>query len=51
MTTPEETAPCDHEYEFIDESFGHEFGTEVIHVWECSKCGHRTSKDPNPYQE
>lgn len=39
---------CDHDWLHIDESFDHEFGTEQIHIWECQKCGKRTSKNPNP---
>lgn len=31
--------PCDHEWEFLDESFSHAFGTEKIHSLECQKCG------------
>lgn len=30
---------CDHEWELIDESFDHEFGTEQRYHYECSKCG------------
>jgi hypothetical protein len=29
---------CDHEWEFQDDSFDHEFGTEVVHYWLCTKC-------------
>jgi len=44
-----EQEPCDHEWEFIDESFDHEFGTEVIYTWECQKCGLRTNRNPQPH--
>jgi hypothetical protein len=30
---------CDHDWHFQDDSFDHEFGTEVIHYWLCEKCG------------
>lgn len=30
---------CDHEWEFQDDSFDHEFGTERVHYWQCSECG------------
>lgn len=43
-----DAAPCAHEWEFIDESFAHEFGTEVLHSWECQKCGASVSKCPFP---
>ena len=28
----------DHDWEFVDDSFDHEFGTERIHYWSCTKC-------------
>ena len=37
---------CDHEWEFIDESFDHEFGREPLHTWECQSCGETTHKCP-----
>lgn len=30
---------CEHEWEHIDDSFDHEFGTEQIHCWRCESCG------------
>lgn len=30
---------CDHEWEHIDDSFDHEFGTEQVHSSVCEKCG------------
>ena len=33
----------DHEWEFIDESFDHAFGTEVIEYFRCSICGEEAS--------
>lgn len=38
--------PCDHDWQFVDESFSHEFGTEVLGSWECLKCGEITTKCP-----
>jgi len=39
------THPClledgdfDHDWKFVDESFDHEFGTEVVHYYECKHC-------------
>lgn len=40
--------PCDHEWEFCDDSFDHEFGTEVIRYWRCEKCGKTTTRNPEP---
>ena len=37
---------CDHEWEFVDDSFDHEFGREVIRYWECEICGKRTYTCP-----
>jgi len=30
---------CSHDYEWVDTSFDHEFGTESCGFWECSECG------------
>lgn len=38
--------PCDHEWEHIDASFDHEFGTEQIHYNKCKKCGEETKASP-----
>lgn len=32
-------AACDHEWEPVDDSFSHEFGTEIIRYMLCEKCG------------
>lgn len=37
MSTPNEE--CDHDWRIRDDSFDHEFGTEVLVCWECEKCG------------
>jgi hypothetical protein len=31
--------PCDHDWHFEDDSFDHEYGTEVIRYFLCEKCG------------
>lgn len=36
---PSEPEPCAHEWRLVDDSFAHEFGTEVVKYWECDKCG------------
>ncbi len=28
----------DHEWQFVDESFDHEYGTERVHFWRCERC-------------
>lgn len=47
MNDPEEEE-CDHEWEFVDASFDHEFGTETIHYWRCELCDETTNEDPHP---
>jgi len=42
---------CDHDYEWIDDSFDHEFGTEVCGFWECLGCGHVDENRPYPEYE
>jgi len=41
---------CDHELELIDESFDHEYGTEVIQFMQCIICG-ATSDDDSDIKE
>ena len=48
---PEDPDPCDHEWEFQDDSFDHEFGTEIVRYWICGKCGKSTYKNPGPSEE
>ena len=46
--------PCDHEWEFQDDSFGHEYGTETIQYYVCINCGETKeidSKEENPCEE
>lgn len=40
MSQPVEINPdqCDHEWEYQDDSFSHEFGTEFIFYWKCKHC-------------
>jgi len=40
---------CDHEWRLEDNSFDHELGVEVIHVWICEKCGEVTTKEPEVF--
>lgn len=35
---PDDNEECDHEWEIIDESFAHEFGTEICVSRFCLKC-------------
>ena len=30
--------PCDHDWKLVDDSFDHEFGTEVCGHMQCTKC-------------
>jgi len=34
----------DHELKYIDDSFSHEYGTEVCGHWECENCGYIDEK-------
>ena len=36
----------DHDWEFVDESFDHEYGTEQVHFWRCRHC--EATKDVEP---
>jgi hypothetical protein len=36
----------DHDWHFVDESFDHDLGTEVIHSQECQKCGATRPAEP-----
>lgn len=36
---------CDHEFEVVDDSFDHEYGTEQIFYQRCSKCGKTREHD------
>lgn len=40
MHQPVEVNPeeCDHDWEYQDDSFSHEFGTEFIFYWKCKHC-------------
>lgn len=48
MSDKPDPEPCDHEWEFQDDSFDHEFGTERVYSWVCNKCGEITRRDPGP---
>jgi len=42
----------DHDYEWQDDSFDHEFGTEICGHWECINCGDVNSdSEPPSYDE
>ena len=36
---PDEPEPCDHEWGWVDESFSHDLGLEIIRYFQCEKCG------------
>lgn len=48
----EEPEVCeDHEWEKVDDSFSHEFGTEIIIYQRCVKCGaERDLEDEQDYE-
>lgn len=35
----------EHELEFVDDSFDHDLGVEIIHYWRCAVCGHVEAAD------
>ena len=35
-----DASKIDHDWQFHDDSFDHEFGVEVIRYWQCERCGH-----------
>ena len=41
----------DHDWQFQDDSFGHEFGTEQIHYWRCGRCGKEREMQPGDYHD
>ena len=34
----EQPEPCDHDWELVDDSFDHEYGTEQIGYYRCALC-------------
>ena len=40
---------CDHDWEFVDDSFDHEFGCEQIHYWVCSICDTQREMEQGDY--
>lgn len=41
--------PCDHDWDFHDDSFDHEFGTERVHYFVCEKCGADRAAEAGDY--
>lgn len=41
----------DHEWEFQDESFDHEFGTQQVHYWMCACCGLIRDVEPGDFDD
>ena len=41
----------DHEWEFCDESFDHEYGTERVHYFVCQNCEETRDMEPGDYDE
>jgi len=46
MTELNKKEKCEHELEFVDDSFDHEFGTEKITYMQCTICGATRDEDP-----
>lgn len=44
-------AECDHEWEFIDLSFDHEFGCEQVYVERCTKCDEERDFEPRCFED
>lgn len=40
---------CDHDWQHIDDSFDHEFGTEQVHSCLCEKCGATKPYEPETF--
>jgi hypothetical protein len=41
----------DHDWEFQDDSFDHEYGTERVHYWRCACCGEERPMEPGDYED
>ena len=39
MSDTPDPGDCEHDWENCDDSFSHEFGTEIIRYRQCPKCG------------
>lgn len=51
--TPDEEASteCDHEWEFQDDSFDHEYGCQQVFYFLCEKCGQTREVEPGDYDD
>lgn len=49
----EQPEPCsgDHDWQFQDDSFDHEFGTERVHYWQCANCEATRDMEPGDYHD
>jgi hypothetical protein len=45
----QEQEECDHNWEFCDDSFDHEYGTEQVHYFLCSECGETRDVEPGDF--
>jgi hypothetical protein len=41
----------DHEWEFQDDSFDHEYGTERVHYWRCAHCDETRAMEAGDYDD
>jgi hypothetical protein len=44
-----EEGEFDHDWEFQDDSFDHEYGTEQIHYWQCTRCNATKNTEAGDY--
>lgn len=49
VTCQTEDGGFDHEWEFQDESFDHEYGCEQVHFWRCAYCGETKGMESGDY--
>lgn len=61
MLKPDDPHPCavgkledgsveyDHDWEFVDDSFDHEYGTEQVHYFACSRCEMTRNVEPGEF--
>ena len=46
-----ELGEFDHEWEFVNDSFDHEYGTEQVHYWRCANCDATKDMEPGDYDD
>ena len=41
----------DHDWQFVDESFDHAYGTERVHFWRCERCDATRGMEAGDYDD